>query len=186
MLFVSAREKRYWIYAVLVTLGIYSSLFLGPAILKIMDTQSIQALIYGVGLILILITIFLFAIGDDKWARLPVLVGILAVYMLLFLRLAMAERTHLIEYSVLTVFILKALNERKRVSHRPSSPQVWAFVLAVSIGILDEIFQLLLPERIFDFNDILFNTGAVLLVLSTQWFVQYAKKKWPKSGPLSS
>lgn len=183
--FVTLQEKRYWFYALLVTIGIYSSLFLGPVILKIMDTQSVQALIYGFGLGLILITIFLFAAGDEKWRWLPVIIGLCAVYMLLFLRLGMAERTHLIEYSVLTMFIDKALNERARINKQLKNPQLLTFLLAGSIGVLDEVLQIFLPDRVFDINDILFNAGAILLALIARWILQYAKKKWPVSGPPS-
>jgi VanZ family protein len=79
------------------------------------------------------------------------------------------ERSHLIEYSVVAVFIYEALIERKSNGERVPYPAILAIILTSLIGFLDECIQLLMPSRVFDLQDILFNTlAAVFAVIAIQ------------------
>ena len=83
------------------------------------------------------------------------------------------ERTHLIEYGVLGVFIHEALTERASQGHRAPIPPVLAVLATAALGVIDEGIQWLLPNRVFDPQDILFNmlagTMAVSAVVSLAW-----------------
>ncbi len=77
------------------------------------------------------------------------------------------ERIHILEYAVLGWLSVRDLN-RKNKKIRAS---FLACIYCVIIGILDELFQAILPYRFFDWRDIIFNGvgggwGVVLYLLS--------------------
>ena len=77
------------------------------------------------------------------------------------------ERIHILEYAVLGWFSVKDLN-RKSKKVRAS---FLACVYCVIVGILDELFQAILPYRFFDWRDVIFNGagggwGITLYLLS--------------------
>ena len=108
-------------------------------------------------------------------AEIAVLLGITFVYLLLFLRTTVspAERTHLMEYGVLGVFIHEALVERVSQGRRVPVPAVVAVVLTAALGAVDEGIQWFLPNRVFDPVDMLFNflaaTTSVAAVVALAW-----------------
>ncbi|MYE06585.1 MAG: VanZ family protein [Chloroflexi bacterium] len=79
---------------------------------------------------------------------------------MVFLRLTLAERSHLIEYGVLAIFIHAALTERGEQGRAVRWPAVVAILATTAIGVIDELIQLALPHRVFDPVDMLFNTLA--------------------------
>ena len=107
--------------------------------------------------------------------EIAVMLGVTAVYLLLILRstLSPAERTHLMEYGVLGVFIHEALIERMSQGRRVPLPPVVAVVLTAALGVVDEGIQWFLPDRVFDPVDILFNllAGATSVgaVVALRW-----------------
>ena len=110
-----------------------------------------------------------------RGAEIAVLLGLTFVYLLLFLRTTVspAERTHLMEYGVLGVFIHEALAERASQGRRVPVPAVMAVVLTAALGVVDESIQWFLPNRVFDPMDILFNflaaTTSVAAVVVLAW-----------------
>ena len=94
--------------------------------------------------------------------EIAVLLGIAAAYVLLVLRstASPAERTHLMEYGVVGVFIHAALAERVRQGRRVPLPPVIAVLVTAALGVVDEGIQWFLPERVFDPVDMLFNLLA--------------------------
>ncbi len=86
--------------------------------------------------------------------------------------MAIPERSHLFEYSVVAVFIYEALTERVRQGRRVPVPLVTALATSL-LGTLDEGIQQFLPSRVFDPVDILFNTLAgvmgVAAVVALGW-----------------
>lgn len=99
--------------------------------------------------------------------------GIIAVYVLLGVRMAVPERSHLMEYGVLAVLLYEAINEGLTQGRRISCPAWWAFLIASLIGAVDELLQLLLPARVFDWRDIAFNVlaafTAVIGMVTLRW-----------------
>ena len=92
-----------------------------------------------------------------RGAEIAVLLGLAVVCFMLLARTTLAERTHLIEYSVVAVFIHEALAERKRQGRPVPAHGLLAIAATTLIGTLDELIQIFLPSRVFDPIDILFN-----------------------------
>lgn len=177
-LFHSAREKRLWIWAALVGIAIFGSLFIGRPLIEFFGNQDTQALIFVLGMLLVGATMLMHAVRTDaKGPELSLWLGITAVYVMLFLRLGLAERSHLIEYSVMAVFVHKALLER--VKHKSTSwpAAILAFLITFVIGALDEFIQFFLPHRVFDLLDILFNSFAIALAISARIALRWIRQK---------
>jgi len=165
-LFTSAREKRLWLWTLLVVATILASLFIGNPLANQLRDQKVQAVFFVLGMLIIAAAVVVHGLRDNPGkVELSVLLGILAVYVMFFLRLSIPERSHLIEYSVLTIFIHKALLERKKHRKSISYPALLASVIAIIIGILDESIQYFLPNRVFDPEDIVFNCIAVFMAI---------------------
>ena len=173
-LFTTPLEKRFWIYSLIVTATIYSTLIFGEPLLKLFADQNIRAAIFLFVIFLIGLTIVLQGIKQSPGkTEVIVWLGFVAVYVMLFLRLGMPERTHLMEYSVLAIFVHRALSERAGKPVGNPRPAFLAFGITVLIGVLDECLQLFLPARRFDPVDMVFNGLAALMsigaVLGLQW-----------------
>ena len=93
-----------------------------------------------------------------------------------FLRLGIPERTHLIEYSVLGIFIHEALLERNKQDTRLLKTSLLAIVITVLLGVIDESLQLIIPNRVFDPVDILFNSLAAFIAIGYSSFLRLVKK----------
>ena len=101
------------------------------------------------------------AVGKDGVA-----LGIAGAYLLLFLRMwTPAERTHLMEYTVVALLIYEALSERASNGRRVPLLPLLAFLLTALIGVIDEVIQWFLPSRVFEWIDILFNTLAAFMAV---------------------
>ena len=87
-----------------------------------------------------------------------------------------AERSHLIGYDVVAVFIFEALTERAKNGRRVPAPARLAIVLTSLIGALDETAQLFLPSRVFDWKDILFNSLAAIMAVATSGAIGWARR----------
>ena len=100
-------------------------------------------------------------------------VGVAVVYLLLCVRMAIPERSHLMEYSLVAVFVYEALTERVSQGRRVPLPAVAAILATSLVGVIDECIQAVLPERVFDWRDILFNilaaVVAVIGIASLRW-----------------
>lgn len=180
-LFTSKLEKLLWLLAALVFVVIFSTLFIGSPLLNLLRNQNIQAAIFFMGMILISALILYHGLKSTTHNKMTgVYIGLFAVYLMLFLRLGLPERTHLIEYSVLAIFIYQALNERFNNFETSYKPALLAAVIACLIGAIDELIQLFIPERVFDFEDILFNCFAIVAAIGSSVFLQWIRKKWKK------
>lgn len=103
----------------------------------------------------------------------PKLINILLFNILLILGMFLAwrikipvEKMHVIEYAVLGW--VAGLDLVKR--DRNIKSIVFAFMICITVGILDELFQKMLPYRYFDLRDIVFNSlggtwGVILYLL---------------------
>jgi len=62
------------------------------------------------------------------------------------------ERVHILEYAILEWLVIRDLAKTRRAREilKPS-------LFCAIVGVIDEIFQAILPYRFFDFRDILFN-----------------------------
>ncbi len=181
-LFTSSREKRLWLYTLFVLVAIISTLVFGHPLVGILGNQDIQAAIVMLGMMLIGATILVHGLKTrPRKTETAIWLGLTAVYLLFFLRLGLPERSHIMEYSVLAIFIHRALIERVSQGNQVLKPALLAFVATLIIGVLDECIQIFLPSRVFDPLDILFNGLAGLLAIGSSVALQWVRKKISKN-----
>ena len=153
--FTSSREKRLWFYTFLVLVAIIASLIFGSGLVPTME-QGLKDVLFYYTMIALAATVILHGLRTRPGkAEISIWLGLSAVFLLLYSRLGFAERGHLFEYSVLAIFIHKALIERARPEKKVLISGLLAFLAAHIIGVLDEFIQLFIPSRVFDSIDIL-------------------------------
>ena len=113
--------------------------------------------------------------------EIAVALGVTAAYLLVFLRMAsLEERSHLIEYGVVGVFIYEALAERASQGRRVPALPLIAVLATAALGLLDECIQAFLPSRVFDPVDILFNLLASAMAVGASVALAWARR-WTRS-----
>ena len=169
-LFVTARERRLWLWALAAAVAIYSTLGLTGTLAQRTseggDPLDVFLFFFVVGLLATTVVVYGLQIRP-RGVEIGVLLGIAVVYFMLFARMTLAERTHLIEYSVLATFIREALHEGRGGGRRIPSPGLLAILVTTLVGTIDEYLQVFIPSRVFDPIDMLFNfLAAVMTVLA--------------------
>ena len=171
MLFSSARERRMWIWALAVIAVIFGSLgFAGKLAARLQEfglVESVSIILFLAGMILVAATVISQGLATrPSGLTIVIAFGVVAVFVLLFLRTAvLVERTHLIEYGVLGTFVYAALAERLSPRRPVRTAWLLALTITTAIGTLDEAVQFVIPDRVFDPVDILFNflAGSVAI-----------------------
>jgi hypothetical protein len=105
-------------------------------------------------------------------------IGIVAVYLMVFARMGIVERTHLFEYSIVATLIYEALKERARQGRHVRVPALLAILLSSLIGVIDEVIQLFLPSRVFDPIDMGFNTLASSMAVIANVALTWTRTWW--------
>jgi hypothetical protein len=168
-------------------LGIYSTLGLAGWLVGLFrhQRQLENAMFYSF-LVLIVSILVIGLKFRPSGIEIGVALGVAAVYTMVFLRMsAPAERTHLIEYSLVAALIFQALTERAANSRRVPRPALLAIAITVFFGSLDEALQAILPNRVFDPIDLGFNALAALIAVlgslalsrARQWSSKLRKKR---------
>ena len=180
--FSSRRERRLWLWVLAVMAAIYATLGLAQRMAETLEERGL--LDFTVGLFLLcmfLVGVTILTQGlrvRPGGAEVAVAIGVATAYLLVFTRMTIpTERSHLIEYSIVGVLIYEALSERRSGGRSVPLPPVLAVLVTVALGALDEGIQWLLPNRVFDPVDILFNTlagtmavaGSVALTWARRW-----------------
>ena len=174
--FTSKRERKLWIWALVILIAIYATLFFGGQLINFMIEKRIieQSTFY---LFLVLVASFIISgwKSSDRKLAYWIYAGVIAVYGMAMLRmdLTVAERSHMFEYGLLAILVYEALRERKRNGAKGKAPALMAILGVGTIGLLDECIQYFLPYRVFDFVDIGFNylaaTFGVLTNVGVSW-----------------
>ena len=177
--FTSRREKKFWVAAAFVIIAIFATLGLAQQLAGYLRDQGIITNAFWVAIYLTAGTVVWYGLKKRiSNLEIGIWLGIAAVYLLVFLRMnSPEERSHLIEYSVLAIFIHEALKERARNGGNVSRPGLLAFTITALIGIVDECVQLLIPQRVFDPIDIFFNSLAAFLSVSASSALSWARNK---------
>jgi len=163
---------------------IFSTLFLGQPLARLFSSQDVRAVIFVIVMILVGTTILIHAIRTKPSnIELTLWIGLVAVYTMFILRLGMPERSHLMEYSVLAIFVHKAILERKNQGKHIPMPALMALVITFAIGVMDECIQILLPDRYFDSEDIVFNGMAAAMAIGSSVII-YWVRKWRNTNKL--
>jgi hypothetical protein len=182
-LFSSALERRLWAATLAVVIAIYSTLGLARTLNEALLNRDLLTAAFGLGMVLVGATIVTQGLKTrPDIAGIGVVLGIVAAYFMVFTRMVLPEeRSHLIEYSVVAVFIYEALTERARQGRRIRVPALLAILATGLVGALDECIQAFLPSRTFDPQDMLFNILASVLAVAASlvlgWVLQYRTRK---------
>ena len=186
-LFSSARERRLWLWTLAVVMAIYSTLGLARTLAGALREHGLLGASFPLVSFLLAISLVGATIVTHGLNARPggvevaVALGVTAAYLLVFLRMAsLEERSHLIEYGVVGVFIYDALAERASQGRRVPALPLLAVLATAALGLLDECIQAFLPSRVFDPLDILFNLLAGAMAVGASVALAWARR-WTRS-----
>jgi len=177
-LFSSDRERRLWIWTLVVLVAIFSTLGLARTLAVTLGDSGFGAGLFIVACLLVLATIVTQGLTTrPSGVEIGVALGVAAAYLLVFVRMTIpTERTHLVEYGVVAVLIYEALAERASQGRRVPVPALLAVLMTSLIGVLDECVQAILPSRVFDRIDILFNILAAVMAIAAMVALRWARR----------
>lgn len=179
------RERRLWLWTLAIVVAIYSTLGLASTLAETLRERGMNDDLAAVGFLSGMFLIGMAILTQGLKVRpggleIAFALGIAAVYFMVLLRLAIPERSHLIEYSVVAIFIYEALLERASQGRRVPYPPLLAILATSLIGVIDECIQLFLPSRVFDPADILFNFLAAVMAVSASWVLGWVRRRYGK------
>ena len=178
--FSSKRELRLWSALVIVLAAIYATLAHVPAIAAMLrERNALTSTMFLVSLWALVIISILFVRRRPGRAEIAVGIGILIVYLTAWIRIGIAtpeERTHLFEYSLVAALVHEALLERRENGRRVPAPAILALVISIALGWLDEGIQSLLPNRVYDNIDVLFNALAATMIIGARWTLAFVRR----------
>ena len=182
-IFSSARERRLWIWTAVVVAAIYSTLGLARTLVDYLGNDFISVGLFLAGCLLVLATVVTQGLRvRPGGAEIAVALGVAAAYLLIVVRMSVpTERSHLVEYGVVAVFIHEALTERADRGRRVPVPALLAIVAASLVGVIDEGIQRFIPSRVFDPVDILFNVLAATMAVTASVALRWARR-WGSSA----
>jgi len=173
----STRELLLWIATALAVAAIYATLGLASTFSGLLYSQAFSAVAFLAGMLLIGATILSEGLSlRPGRVEVGLVLGIVVVSQMLLLRMTVPERSHLIEYAVVAVFVYEALTERARNGRRVPVPALLAITITTAVGTLDEGIQALLPSRVFDVQDILFNFLAALFGVAATAMLAWTRR----------
>lgn len=177
--FTSIRERRIWLSTLAVVAAIYATLGLTGRLASTLREAGLMSAFFALGMVLIGVAIVVQGLRSRPGsAEIAVALGVATVYFMVFVRMgSYEERTHLIEYGIVALLVHAALNERAMRSPHVPVPAVLAVTIAVLLGVLDELIQALLPTRVFDPRDILFNILAAILAVGAIKALRWARQR---------
>ena len=177
-LFTSDRERRLWLWALAVLVAIYSTLGLARRLAGALGDRGLLDAAFLLGMLLVVATIVTLGLKTRPGgAEIGIALGVAAAYLLVFLRMGIPEeRSHLIEYGVVAVFIHEALTERASQGRRVPFPALLAILVTALLGVLDECIQAFLPSRVFDLRDAGFNALAGLMAIAASLALAWARR----------
>lgn len=178
--FSSQRERRLWFLALVVVVAILSTLGLAAKLVGQVN-ETLLGVTFFACLVLVGVAILTQGLRvRPGGVEIGVVVGIAVVYVLLGVRLAAPERSHLMEYGVLAVLVYEAVSERVSQGRRVPFPAASAFFATSLVGVLDECIQAILPSRVFDWRDIVFNVLAAFAAVVGMAALGWARR-WTAS-----
>ena len=179
-LFASGRERRLWLWTLAVVVGIYATIGFGSTVAGVLrEGGLIEASVFLGAMCLVGATVVAQGLrARPGGVEVAVALGVAVVYLLVLMRVASpVERSHLIEYSVLAVFLYEALTERASHGRRVPLPAVLAVLATALVGTVDEGIQLFVPDRVFDLVDIVFNALAGVMAVAASAVLGWARRR---------
>lgn len=157
-----ANTRKIWWAAVLLYLFlIYATLGYAPVLWEALNEAvggKGLGFVYAAGISVIL-AVFLYVIFVKK-ERSPVKYLLLLVFSLILfilnnLAIFPAEKIHLLEYVILGVLLYNAL--KVDLDKYDTRLYLWGCFICFVAGVIDEVIQLVLPGRFFDWKDVVLN-----------------------------
>ena len=177
-LFASARERRLWLWTLAVVGAIYATLGLPSTLVSKLFEQALFGDTFFIAFLLIGVAILTQGLKVRPGGlEIGVALGVAAVYLMVFARMGIPERSHLFEYGVVAVFIYEALTERASQGRRVPRPALLAVAATALVGVLDEFIQMFLPSRVFDPIDMSFNVLAGLIAVLASVVLAWARRR---------
>ena len=182
-MFQKIRIPWKWIFVCLYTIALFSFIPYLPSLIKLASAQwsssGVALFVFGVEII-IAILILTLAIRVFIYKRkkaiffLIFIGGFLSLSFFLFQRRPNPyEFTHLPEYAILCILIIRALDKRKKTkSIIVKNSYFLGGMITGVIGTGDEIYQYFLPNRVFNLYDILLNILGGILGLLIIWEIK--------------
>ena len=179
-LFSSDRERRLWLWTIVVIVAIYSTLGLAGTLAEALRERNLLEGSFVLGLLLVGA-----AVAGSGLKRRPgrreiwVFLGVTAVYGMVLTRsfTSPEERTHLFEYGLVATLIHQALTERVRNGRRVPMPAVLAVDMTALLGWLDEGIQASLSGRVYDIRDVGFNGLAGLMTVTASLALAWVRRR---------
>lgn len=183
-LFTSDRERRLWLWTMVVLAAIYSSLGFAAPLVRALRERNLLHIAFAVLVItLVAVLIVRWIRKRPKWSEFGIAIGVGLAYWMAFIRIENpAERTHLLEYGIVAALIHMALLERTKNGRPVPNPAALTVVATTLLGLLDECIQALIPGRVFDWRDVGFNAFAGFIVTAARLAQQPASRPDGKPG----
>lgn len=184
--FSSERERRLWFWALAAVVAIYSTLGLAGTLAGDLRDRGLVENAFWLVLFLIGASVVTLALKTrPRGFEIGIAMGIAAVYLMVIFRMTIVpeERSHLVEYSVVAALVYAALLERSNKGRWVPKPALLAILATAIIGVVDELIQAVLPNRVFDIIDIGHNALAALMAVSASVILSKARR-WGQ-GPTS-
>jgi len=108
-----------------------------------------------------------------------VMLGVVVAYGMVIVRMGLSpeERTHIFEYGVVAAIIYQALIERKQNGRRVPLPAIMAIAVTWILCWIDEGIQMIIPNRVYDIRDILFNLIAAVMAVLSSMALAWARRR---------
>ena len=180
-LIMSKRERRLWVWTVLVVAAIYSTLGLTATLAEALRERGMFDVTFVFAFFLMLVAILTQGlVARPHGIEIGIGIGVAAVYLMVFARMGIVERTHLFEYSIVATLIYEALKERDNQGRRVRAPAMLAILISSLVGVIDEFIQMFLPSRVFDPIDMGFNALASFMAVLGNVILTWARHWWQR------
>jgi len=166
--FTSKRERYLWLATTIVLISIYSTLGLAGVMVEKMQNRGVLDSFYVLFACLTLVVFITQGLKTRPGGMdIAIATGLVIVLSMVVVRMGipLVERTHLIEYGLLATFIFQALEERDQNNRKVPLIPLITIGATSFFGLVDEVIQALLPNRIFDIRDVGFNVIAAVIAV---------------------
>lgn len=174
-------ERRWWLAAGLWTVALYLGTALAQQAMLALRSRGLLATSVTTAFALCgLAALALVLRAGGRRRALVASFAVAALYTALLSNLTIIqERLHFIQFGVLALLALRALEARQQRLGRDggwitANPPVTAAIVGALGGLGDELVQALVPSRVFDLRDIAFNATAAVLAVAVDRFLRSA------------